>query len=122
MAPHGLTMVLACSLGARAERSGLEDCSEHAGKVPIPLLHDKIELLATGKLQPKHLCEAVCRKQLPNVPLVLPPSQSLDEIWCETGPKRPSVSEVSIRSIEHECKTRELYPVGAGRFPGGPAE
>jgi len=122
MAPHGLTMVLACSVGARAERSEVEDCSERAGKGSIPLLHHKIELLARGKLQPKRLCAAVCKKQFLDVPLVLPPSQSLDEDLCKMDPKRPSVSEVSICSIEHEGKTRELYPAGPRRSPGGPAE
>jgi hypothetical protein len=105
MAPQERTALQVGSIGMRADA---EVCTEHASSVLEPFLQRESELLAKEKLQPKGIPEGPCRKQFPDIPLALPPSQFSSETWCNADHKRPSVNEVSFCVIEDEYKAREF--------------
>jgi hypothetical protein len=108
MALHDRIALQAGSIGIRAELNAAEVYADFAGGLRKRLFRQKSELFAKEKLQPKGIPEGVYRKQLPDAPLALSPSQFPRQTSCKADHKRPSVSGVFFGVIEGDSKACEF--------------
>jgi hypothetical protein len=113
MALHERIALQAGSIGGRAELNGAEVYADGADGLRKRSFRQKSEPRAKGELQPESNPEGVDRKQFPDVPSALPPSQLPRETSCKADHRRPSVREVFFCVIEDDCKA-PASSVGAG--------